>query len=115
MGSTGSYHRFSTCQYGSRKILPYVPVWTGASSHEMMYEVKTKTSGSAKGGRGRSHRSESLRPENATFSIGLDAREQIAWLVGRHVTVEARAALSASEVIRDLVERAYRRARSKER
>lgn len=51
------------------------------------------------------------RSENATFSIGAEARKRLAWLVGRHVTMTGRAAVSASDVLRDLIARAYTRLR----
>jgi hypothetical protein len=52
-----------------------------------------------------------LRVVNATLSLGVECREQIAWLVGRHVTLEGRAAVSGSEAVRDLIGRAYARLR----
>jgi len=60
-------------------------------------------------------RNAKLRIVNATLSLGAECRGRIAWLVGRHVTLDGRIALSGSEVVRDLVERASREAKPKRR
>lgn len=45
---------------------------------------------------------------NATFSLDRASCERLEHLVGRHCTLEGRAAISKSELVRDLIERAYR-------
>jgi hypothetical protein len=60
-------------------------------------------------------RNAELRTANATLRLGAECRSEIKWLVGRHITLDSRAASSGSEIVRDLVERAYRRQRKKPR
>lgn len=53
--------------------------------------------------------SAAAQPRAKMIVLG-EADEMLDWLVGRYVTAEGRAAVSRSEVVRALVQRAYRKA-----
>ncbi|MHB8704028.1 MAG: hypothetical protein ACYC8W_07830 [Candidatus Tyrphobacter sp.] len=53
------------------------------------------------------------RRDRAIFSIGEQARGHAAWLVGRYRKIDGRYAASQTDVVRDLIERAYRSVRNK--
>jgi hypothetical protein len=47
------------------------------------------------------------RTDRAMFSIGADVSEHLDFLVGRHVKTDGTAGTSRTDVVRDLIERAY--------